>query len=73
MVLALVLFAVAIALKRRGRLDRARRYADPVLRATLHAAARRVERGSFRTGRRDGRRDGEGRGRDVAARRNARS
>ncbi|MFE6833988.1 hypothetical protein ACFVFI_03955 [Streptomyces sp. NPDC057705] len=47
-VLALLVFAIALALKRRGRLDEVRRYADPVVRAGLHAAARRLE------GRRDG-------------------
>ncbi|WP_414167638.1 hypothetical protein ACMATS_09400 [Streptoverticillium reticulum] len=40
-VLALVIFAVALSLKRRGRLDEARRYAEPAARAVLRAAARR--------------------------------
>jgi hypothetical protein len=55
-VLALVLFAVAVALKRRGRLDQARRFADPALRAALRAAVRRMEDGPARTRQRDGRR-----------------
>ncbi|MFI6767214.1 hypothetical protein [Streptomyces sp. NPDC050355] len=55
-VLALVVFAVAVALKRRGRLDQARRYADPALRAALRAAARRLEDGPARPRQRDGRR-----------------
>ncbi|MFE0190247.1 hypothetical protein [Streptomyces sp. NPDC058989] len=55
-VLALVVFAVAVALKRRGRLDQARRYADPALRAALRATLRRLEDGSTRTRQRDGRR-----------------
>ncbi|MGW1200375.1 hypothetical protein ACWD4B_31725 [Streptomyces sp. NPDC002536] len=40
-VLALVVFAVALSLKRRGRLDEARRHAEPAARAVLRAAARR--------------------------------
>lgn len=44
-VLALLVFALALTLKRRGRLDEARRYADPVLRAGLRAVARRLEGG----------------------------
>ncbi|MEU9112261.1 hypothetical protein AB0D04_10800 [Streptomyces sp. NPDC048483] len=55
-VLALVVFAVALSLKRRGRLDQARRYADPAVRAALRAAARRLEDGPARSGRRGGRR-----------------
>ncbi|MBT2385623.1 hypothetical protein [Streptomyces sp. ISL-11] len=54
-VLALAAFAVALTLKRRGRLDQARRYADPAVKAALRAAARRLENGST-TRRRDGRR-----------------
>lgn len=42
-VLALLVFAIALTLKRRGRLDEVRRYADPVVRAGLRAAARRLE------------------------------
>lgn len=42
-VLALAVFAVALTLRRRGRLDRARRYTDPAARALLRAAARRLE------------------------------
>ncbi|TMR89097.1 hypothetical protein [Nonomuraea basaltis] len=34
-VLALIVFAVAVALKRRGRIDQARRYAEPVARAIV--------------------------------------
>ncbi|MFG2288763.1 hypothetical protein ACGFOU_22185 [Streptomyces sp. NPDC048595] len=55
-VLALVVFAVAVVLKRRGRLDQARRYADPALRAALRAATRRLENGPARPRQRDGRR-----------------
>ncbi|MFE1773838.1 hypothetical protein [Streptomyces sp. NPDC059008] len=55
-VLTLVVFAVAVALKRRGRLDQARRYADPALRAALRATLRRLEDGPTRTRQRDGRR-----------------
>ncbi|MFJ9614256.1 hypothetical protein [Streptomyces noursei] len=47
-VLALLVFAVALALKRRGRLDDVRRYADPAMRAGLRAAARRLEEGGQR-------------------------
>ncbi|TLQ47820.1 hypothetical protein [Streptomyces marianii] len=58
-VLALLVFAAALVLKRRGRLDEARRYAGPVVRAGLRAAARRLEGGkstaSWSRGR-DGRR-----------------
>ena len=44
-VLALVVFAVALALKRRGRLDDARRYAAPAARAAArHLDARRATR-----------------------------
>ncbi|NGO71764.1 hypothetical protein [Streptomyces boncukensis] len=43
--LALTLFAAALALKRRGRLDQARRYADPALRAAARALKRRLEGG----------------------------
>ncbi|MGC0421230.1 hypothetical protein [Embleya sp. AB8] len=52
-VLALVLFTVALILKRRGRLDQARRHADPLVRAGLRALARRLEGGASRTRRRD--------------------
>ncbi|MEU7638949.1 hypothetical protein AB0C11_23080 [Streptomyces sp. NPDC039016] len=59
-VLALLVFAVALTLKRRGRLDDVRRYADPVVRAGLRAAARRFEgggrRGTSGSRQRDGRR-----------------
>ncbi|MFC5723906.1 hypothetical protein ACFP1Z_27445 [Streptomyces gamaensis] len=55
-VLALVAFAVAVTLKRRGGLDRARRYADPAVRAAARAAARRLEGDSSRSRRGDGRR-----------------
>ncbi|MYT29925.1 hypothetical protein GTY73_14050 [Streptomyces sp. SID8354] len=59
-VLALLIFAVALTLKRRGRLDDVRRYADPAVRAGLRAAGRRlderVRRGASGTQRRDGRR-----------------
>ena len=44
-VLALLVFAVALRLKRKGRLDDVRRYADPAVRAGLRAAARRLEGG----------------------------
>ena len=44
-VLALLVFAITLALKRRGRLDEVRRYADPAVRAGLRAAARRLEGG----------------------------
>ncbi|MFJ8311834.1 MULTISPECIES: hypothetical protein [unclassified Streptomyces] len=57
-VLALLVFAIALALKRRGRLDEMRRYADPAVRAGLRAAARRLEggkNGSSRSRRQDGR------------------
>ncbi|MFI9724074.1 hypothetical protein ACIHFE_31270 [Streptomyces sp. NPDC052396] len=50
-VLALAVFAVALTLKRRGRLDQARRYADPAARAALRMMAERLE-----NGRRGGRR-----------------
>ncbi|WP_405743822.1 hypothetical protein OG422_18925 [Streptomyces sp. NBC_01525] len=43
--LALLLLGAAVVLKRRGRLDRARRYADPAARAALRAATRRVTGG----------------------------
>ncbi|MBN0049295.1 hypothetical protein JS756_35610 [Streptomyces actuosus] len=58
-VLALLVFAIALTLKRRGRLDEVRRYADPVVRAGLRAAARRFEGGKTGTPwprRQDGRR-----------------
>ncbi|MFI5987077.1 hypothetical protein ACIBEA_40210 [Streptomyces sp. NPDC051555] len=42
-VLALLVFAIALTLKRRGRLDEVRRYAAPVVRVGLRAAARRRE------------------------------
>ena len=38
-VLALLAFAIALHLKRRGRLDDVRRYADPLVKAGLQAAA----------------------------------
>ncbi|AOR36781.1 hypothetical protein BFF78_00280 [Streptomyces fodineus] len=44
-VLALLVFAIAVTLKRKGRLDEARQYADPVVKAGLRAAARRLEGG----------------------------
>ncbi|MFH8573752.1 hypothetical protein [Streptomyces sp. NPDC017993] len=44
-VLALVVFAVALTLKRRGKLKQVRRFADPAVRAGLRAAARRLESG----------------------------
>ncbi|GAA2079580.1 hypothetical protein GCM10009801_37250 [Streptomyces albiaxialis] len=40
--LALVLFAVALGLRRRGRLEDARRLAEPAVRAAGRALARRV-------------------------------
>ncbi|MFF1919142.1 hypothetical protein ACFVW8_01000 [Streptomyces sp. NPDC058221] len=52
-VLALVVFTIALTLKRRGRLDQVRRYADPAVRAGLRAAARRLEDGPSRNRRRD--------------------
>ncbi|MFG3256840.1 hypothetical protein [Streptomyces sp. NPDC048172] len=55
-VLALVLFAVALGLKRRGRLEDARRLAEPAVRAAGRALARRVQGGAGGAGR--------GRGRD---------
>ncbi|MFJ9854239.1 hypothetical protein [Streptomyces sp. NPDC101150] len=55
-VLALVVFAVALTLKRRGRFDDARRYAEPAVRAAVRAAARRLEDGPGRPGGRGGRR-----------------
>ncbi|MET7528730.1 hypothetical protein ACFWB1_01545 [Streptomyces goshikiensis] len=42
-VAALLLFTVALALKRRGKLDEVRRYTDPAVKAGLRAAARRLE------------------------------
>ncbi|MFI8962621.1 hypothetical protein ACIGO8_10925 [Streptomyces sp. NPDC053493] len=42
-VLALLAFAVALHLKRRGRIDEVRRYADPVIKAGVRAAARRLD------------------------------
>ena len=39
--LALVVFAVALALKRRGRLADVRRYAEPAVRAAAHHPERR--------------------------------
>ncbi|WP_354637646.1 hypothetical protein [Kitasatospora camelliae] len=53
-VLALVVFAVALTLRRRGRLDDLRRYADPVVRAGLRAVVRRVEGGRTASPRRPG-------------------
>ncbi|MFF4606513.1 hypothetical protein ACFY12_27750 [Streptomyces sp. NPDC001339] len=52
---ALVIFAVALALKRRGRLNEMRGAADPVVRAAGRALLRRLEGGSGRERRRDGR------------------
>ncbi|MET9290696.1 hypothetical protein [Streptomyces sp. NPDC003077] len=54
-VLALVVFAVALVLKRRGKLDQARRYAEPAARAALRATARFLEDGRSRGGRGRGR------------------
>ncbi|MFE4255745.1 hypothetical protein ACFRU3_41125 [Streptomyces sp. NPDC056910] len=57
-VVALLVFAVALALKRRGRINEVRRYADPVARAGLRAAARRLEgrkNGASRPRQQDGR------------------
>ncbi|MFD7101780.1 hypothetical protein [Streptomyces celluloflavus] len=57
--LALVVFTIALALKRRGKLNEVRRYADPAVRAGLRAAARRFEggkNGAARSWRQDGRR-----------------
>ncbi|MFF2928002.1 hypothetical protein ACFVTP_37380 [Streptomyces celluloflavus] len=57
--LALLVFAIALALKRRGKLNEVRRYADPAVRAGLRAAARRLEggkNGTSRSWRQDGRR-----------------
>ncbi|MFE2928861.1 hypothetical protein ACIQF5_03840 [Streptomyces goshikiensis] len=42
-VAALLLFTVALTLKRRGKLDDVRRYTDPAVKAALRAAARRLE------------------------------
>ncbi|MFF4803960.1 hypothetical protein ACFY1U_37225 [Streptomyces sp. NPDC001351] len=59
LVLALLVFAVALRLKRQGRLDEVRRYADPAVRAGLRAASRRLEggaQGASWSRRRDGRR-----------------
>ncbi|GHD63171.1 MULTISPECIES: hypothetical protein [Streptomyces] len=42
-VAALLLFTVALTLKRRGKLDDVRRYTDPAAKAALRAAARRLE------------------------------
>ncbi|MEU7203109.1 hypothetical protein [Streptomyces sp. NPDC045470] len=58
-VLALLVFAIALALRRRGGLAAVRRCADPAVKAGLRAAARRFEGGgSGEPGsrRRDGRR-----------------
>ncbi|MEV6205842.1 hypothetical protein [Kitasatospora sp. NPDC051914] len=60
-VLALLVFAVALHFKRRGRLDEVRRYADPVVKAGLRAVARQLESRSSGSGsswsrRTDGRR-----------------
>ncbi|GHF55182.1 hypothetical protein GCM10010218_40740 [Streptomyces mashuensis] len=57
--LALAAFAVAVVLKRRGRLEDVRRYAEPAARAAMRAAARRLEGGS--AARRGGGGRGEGR------------
>ncbi|MET3985369.1 hypothetical protein [Streptomyces sp. PvR034] len=42
-VLALLVFAVALMFKRRGRLDEVSRYVAPVVRVGLRAVARRLE------------------------------
>ncbi|MFI9180620.1 hypothetical protein ACIGXG_00240 [Streptomyces goshikiensis] len=42
-VAALLLFTVALTLKRRGKLDDVRRYTNPAAKAALRAAARRLE------------------------------
>ncbi|MFD7163505.1 hypothetical protein [Streptomyces violascens] len=55
-VLALLAFAVALVLKRRGRLGEARRLAEPAARAALRAAARRLEAGPGSARRPGGRR-----------------
>ncbi|WP_438295165.1 hypothetical protein [Streptomyces sp. HUAS TT7] len=55
-VLALLAFAGALVLKRRGRLGEARRLAEPAARAALRAAARRLEGGSGSARRPGGRR-----------------
>ncbi|GAA0313109.1 hypothetical protein GCM10010302_60070 [Streptomyces polychromogenes] len=44
--LALLAFAVALVLKRRGGLDRVRRHVDPLARSALRAAVRRLEEGA---------------------------
>ncbi|MFD0368249.1 hypothetical protein [Streptomyces sp. NPDC059071] len=44
-ILALLAFAVAVTLRRKGRLDDVRPYVDPVLRAGLRAATRRLTDG----------------------------
>ncbi|MFJ8748466.1 hypothetical protein ACIREO_03845 [Streptomyces sp. NPDC102441] len=57
-VLALLVFAIALTLRRRGKLDEVRRHADPVVRAGLRAAARRLEgrtHGAVRSRWQDGR------------------
>ncbi|MEU8940894.1 hypothetical protein AB0C97_22940 [Streptomyces goshikiensis] len=48
-VAALLLFTVALTLKRRGKLDDVRRYTDPAAKAALRAAARRLEGRIFAT------------------------
>ncbi|MEU7023733.1 hypothetical protein AB0C52_04990 [Streptomyces sp. NPDC048717] len=42
-VLALVVFAVALHLRRTGRLDEVRRHATPAVKAAARAAARHLE------------------------------
>ncbi|MFD0379469.1 hypothetical protein [Streptomyces sp. NPDC127112] len=53
---ALLVFAVALVLKRRGRLDQVRRQVDPLARSALRAAARRLEDGAAGTRRKGERR-----------------
>ncbi|GCD40747.1 hypothetical protein [Streptomyces paromomycinus] len=57
-VLAALVFAIALTLRRRGRLDGVRRCADPAVKAGLRAAVRRFEGG--RSGK-PGSRPGDGR------------
>ncbi|MFJ8162833.1 hypothetical protein ACIRBY_18170 [Streptomyces sp. NPDC096136] len=54
--LALLAFAAALALKRRGRLEQVRRRLDPLARSALRAAVRRLEGGSGDARRQGGRR-----------------
>lgn len=42
-VLALLVFAIALILKRKGRLDEVRQYADPAVKAGLRAAVQRLD------------------------------